>query len=110
MYAAIYNSECKGVHWNDSRSKWFAKIHINGTSLFLGRFKDFDDAVEAREKAETAISLLKSMDATNIHISSVKNCNKFIAGILPKNGFNFKFEIQLDLPRTRSHKTAGGGL
>ena len=95
MSATIYNSECKGVHWDDGRSKWFTKIHINGTSLFLGRFKDFDDAVEVRKKAEAAISLLKSVDAMNIHIPSVENGNKVLAGILPKNGFNFKFELQI---------------
>lgn len=100
----------KGVHWDESRSRWFAKININGTSLFLGRFKDFNDAVEARGKAETAISLLRSMEAISIHISSGKNCNKVIAGILHKNGFNFKVDIQLELVRTRDYSAVGGTL
>ncbi len=95
-----------GVHWDSARSKWFSKIHINGKSLFLGRFKDKSDAIELREKVETAISLLEDLDAENIHISNA--ANKTIAGILSKNGFKYKFEIQINLPRTSGCNTAGG--
>ena len=91
------HSGYKGIHWDKVRCKWYVKISTKGKSLFLGRFKDFGDALEVREKAEAAISLLKSVDAMNIHISSVKNGNKAISGILPKNRFNFKFSIQLDI-------------
>ena len=93
----------KGIHWDKSRCKWYARISTKELSQFLGRFKDFNDAVEAREKAEASISLLRSLDATNIHISSVVN-GKVVLGILPKNGFNFKFSIQLDIYRTSPYK------
>ncbi len=96
-----YNySGCKGIHWDKFRCKWCAKISTKGQTLFLGRFKDFDDAVEVREKGEAAISLLKSMDASSINILIVENGNKIISGTLPKNGFNFKLEVEIDLPRT----------
>ena len=96
-------SGCKGVHWDKPRRKWSVKIHINCLSLFLGRYKDFGDAAEVREKAEVAISILRGVDATNIHISTVENGNKIISGILPKNGLDLKFKIEIDLPRTKDY-------
>ena len=60
MNATTYNSKHKGIHWDKLRSKWFAKININSRSLFLGRFENEVAAIEAREKAEAALSLLKT--------------------------------------------------
>ncbi len=42
----------KGVYFDKERNKWMAKICVNGKQLKLGRFKDINDAIEAREKAE----------------------------------------------------------
>lgn len=42
----------KGVHWDGSRSKWIAKIKINGKHVFLGRFNTIEDAQEARKEAQ----------------------------------------------------------
>lgn len=41
-----------GVCWDDARGKWLSRIKIKGTTINLGRFVDFDDAVRAREIAE----------------------------------------------------------
>lgn len=42
----------RGVCWDNNRNLWIASIYLNGTLKFLGRFKNFNDAVEARKKAE----------------------------------------------------------
>jgi len=41
-----------GVHWDKSRNKWKAVIHIGGKPKNLGRFDLFDEAVLARKRAE----------------------------------------------------------
>ncbi len=41
-----------GVCWDKSADKWKARISINGKRTHLGRYDDFDEAVEARRKAE----------------------------------------------------------
>lgn len=41
-----------GVTYEPYRNKYRADICINGKKNFLGRFKDFDDAVKARYEAE----------------------------------------------------------
>ena len=41
-----------GVHWDNSRNKWIAKIRKNYKNIFLGRFDLFEDAVIARKEAE----------------------------------------------------------
>ena len=45
-------SGVKGVHWHKQHRKWYAAIKHKGNTKFLGLFKNFDDAVEARKKAE----------------------------------------------------------
>ena len=41
-----------GVGWNKQAQKWTAKIGVNGKRIFLGYYTNFDDAVNARKKAE----------------------------------------------------------
>ena len=41
-------SECVGVTWDKSRQKW--KVDIKNT--YVGRFDDFNEAVQARKNAE----------------------------------------------------------
>lgn len=41
-----------GVCWEESSQKWHSYIWVNGKSLHLGRFKDFDKAVKVRKEAE----------------------------------------------------------
>lgn len=45
-------SECAGVHYNKSKNRWIATIQVNKKRLFLGEYKDYEDAVNARKKAE----------------------------------------------------------
>ena len=44
-----------GVCWDKSRDMWYANIRFRGKQYNLGRFKDFDDAVKARETAEQKV-------------------------------------------------------
>lgn len=46
------NSGVTGVSWQTSRGKWYVTISAKGKRIFVGRFDDFDNAVEARKKAE----------------------------------------------------------
>ena len=41
-----------GVGWFKPLQKWRARIQVNGKSINLGCFSDFDDAVAARHEAE----------------------------------------------------------
>lgn len=42
----------QGVYWNTQRQKWMAYIKVNNRMINLGRFKDRDDAVQARKIAK----------------------------------------------------------
>lgn len=44
-----------GVNYDRSRGKWMAGIRFQGQKYNLGRFDSFEDAVEARKKAEKEI-------------------------------------------------------
>lgn len=45
-------SGVKGVHWNNSKQRWIARIGVNGKQIELGEFREYDDAVKARKDAE----------------------------------------------------------
>ena len=40
-----------GVHWNRFERKWQAYFKVNGKTITVGRFKDFDDACAAKDAA-----------------------------------------------------------
>jgi hypothetical protein len=48
---SITTSKYKGVHWVTRRSKWQAKIYVNGLDKFLGYFHDEKAAAIAYNKA-----------------------------------------------------------
>ena len=41
-----------GVSFDRDRNKWTARLKVNRSYLYLGRFEHFNDAVTARRKAE----------------------------------------------------------
>lgn len=43
-----------GVRWMKKNERWQAEIHVNGKFIYLGQYRIFDDAVEARRAAEVA--------------------------------------------------------
>lgn len=47
-------SGVSGVEWLPNKKRWKATICFNRKRYFLGRFPEFEDAVKARERAETA--------------------------------------------------------
>lgn len=44
-------SGARGVHWDSSRSKWYAQVKTGGAIFSVGRFDSFDEAVAARDSA-----------------------------------------------------------
>ena len=40
-----------GVRWDSKRGNWIAQIGVSGKKITLGRFKEVDDAIAAREQA-----------------------------------------------------------
>ena len=46
------NTGVTGVYWDNERRKWMATIMVDYKNIYLGRFPSFDEAFEARRKAE----------------------------------------------------------
>lgn len=46
------SSGVMGVRKHSKNNNWIAEIRVNGKSIYLGSFYDFDDAVKARKEAE----------------------------------------------------------
>ncbi len=49
------NKDILGVHFYKQTSRWRAEIKANGTTYHLGYYKNFDDALKARETAQTKL-------------------------------------------------------
>ena len=45
-------SGCNGVNWNNVSKSWIVRITTNKERLYLGTFKNLQDAIEERKKAE----------------------------------------------------------
>lgn len=45
-------SGCKGVWWDKANNAWQVKICVDRKQIFLGRFADYDQAVQVRHWAE----------------------------------------------------------
>lgn len=45
-------SGCKGVTYSEEYNKWVARITVNKSRYYLGRFSSFEEAVTVRLKAE----------------------------------------------------------
>jgi len=41
------SSQHRGVGWHKGSEKWVAQLRVNGTNIFLGCFKEEDDAARA---------------------------------------------------------------
>lgn len=44
-----------GVTWHKVKLKWEARIKVNGKSIYLGAFANFDDAVKVRKLKESSM-------------------------------------------------------
>lgn len=66
-----------GVSWDNFHDRWEANIKINRKKKFLGYFKNIEDAVEARLKAEIEY-FGYNVDRTNDVNTVFKNQNKTI--------------------------------
>lgn len=44
-------SGCKGVYWSKDKGKWTVQVTINNKTKYIGRFDNYDDAVNARKEA-----------------------------------------------------------
>ena len=41
-----------GVHWHNHTKKWKAEIEVNKRKIYIGVFKEKEDAIKARKEAE----------------------------------------------------------
>lgn len=52
-YVPLSNaSGFRGISWHKNKQAWIAQIGINGKLKYLGLYKNIDDAIDARIKAE----------------------------------------------------------
>jgi hypothetical protein len=49
-----------GVHWHKQHRKWAASIQCEGKRKMIGVFKNIEDAISAREAAESEMSFHKN--------------------------------------------------
>lgn len=63
-----------GVDWVPSKGLWRAMICFKGKRHYLGSYKKFDDAVEARRRGEEEYhqAFLREIDAANGHSGGQK--------------------------------------
>jgi hypothetical protein len=54
------NSGYRGVKWDKDRGKWLASINVNRKRIFLGLFKDLEEAARVRIQAEEEYWGMKS--------------------------------------------------
>ena len=62
-----------GVCWEERSQKWHSYIWTNGKTIHLGRFDNFDDAVNARKEAEVKYFGSFSYDASMNYYHSCSN-------------------------------------
>lgn len=48
----LNKSEFRGVFWAKDTKKWQASIKVNRNSIYLGQYKNIEDAAEAYKKAD----------------------------------------------------------
>ncbi len=53
-----------GIGWDKGRNKWNVKIGVNGKTVNIGRFKELDEAIAAREQAEIEYGFHKNHGRT----------------------------------------------
>ena len=53
--SAVNTSGCRGVFWDKNSGKWRARLRFKGKMYNCGSYASFEDAVEARKKAESQI-------------------------------------------------------
>jgi hypothetical protein len=73
-----------GVFWDSVNYRWKSRIKFNSVDRHLGTYKDFEDAVEAREIAETACNILKDLGATDMIVNRSKTAPISVCGIISK--------------------------
>lgn len=47
-----HSSPYKGISWHKNKKAWIAQISLNGKLKYLGIYKDLQDAIDARKRAE----------------------------------------------------------
>ena len=60
-------SGARGVDWDKRRQKWCARIKVNGTQYYLGRFCTKEEAVAARRKAEVGAATMRATGVIGAH-------------------------------------------
>ena len=54
-----------GVYWDKSRNKWSVSISVNNKKIYIGRFNNKDEAIQARKNAEIKYFGDNRYDANN---------------------------------------------
>lgn len=57
-------SGCRGVSWRHKDRKWSARISLGGQRIFLGEFKDREDAVKAYTAASKRLHTHRPLEIT----------------------------------------------
>jgi len=99
-----------GIHWDKLNYKWHTRISFKGSRIYLGSYKDYEDAVTTRTSAEKICSLFEDLGAEGVHVINRGTKEESLCGIIAKFGTEFTVKIQTNSCRTRDLNTVGGGL
>jgi len=74
-----------GVHFEQRSKRWIATIKVLGKRLYIGSYKDKEDAVIARTKIAYSLDVMQRLGVSSISMCTVVT-TKSLSGIIPENG------------------------
>ena len=72
-----------GIYWNKKSRNWMAKINYKGSSIYIGTYKDIDDAIAARKKTEQGCETFKQLEVPEFEIMRYEDSPCYLYAIIP---------------------------
>ncbi len=88
------HSGYKCIHWDKINHKWIVKVIYNFKRLYLGAFKDIDDAVRARNSYGAVSSIFRDIGVADVYIKIRESKKQTLCGSIPKNGLILSISIE----------------
>jgi hypothetical protein len=73
-----------GVYWQKSSRNWVVRINYNGKSVYIGTYKNIEDAIYTRQRTETACDILKKLEVSSFEVNRQNDGQLFLYAMLPQ--------------------------